>query len=57
MTRATSTASREPAVAEDRDYHNQYCRNALPLALLLMPYALARHGRASWRERRAARRG
>jgi hypothetical protein len=29
---------------DDRDYHNQSCINALPLALLLMPLALARHG-------------
>jgi hypothetical protein len=28
------------------------CRRALPLALLLMPYALARYGIDSWRERR-----
>jgi hypothetical protein len=36
----------------DRDYHNQNCRNALPLALLLMPYALARLGIDHLRGRR-----
>lgn len=44
-------------MAEDRDYHNQYCRNALPLALLLMPYALIRHGIACWTARRGGSRG
>lgn len=40
-------------MADDQGYHNQSCVNALPLVLLLMPYALARHGWASWRQRRA----
>jgi hypothetical protein len=37
---------------EDRDYHNPACVNALPLVLLLMPYALARYAI----DRRRARR-
>lgn len=28
---------------EDRDYHNPACVNVLPLALLLLPYALFRY--------------
>lgn len=37
----------------DRDYHNMACVNALPLALLLMPYALIRYAIDQRRERRA----
>jgi hypothetical protein len=37
---------------DDRDYHNQACRNALPLALILMPYALLRYGVDHLRGRR-----
>lgn len=42
-------------MADDRDYHNVGCVNVALLALLLMPYALIRHGIAQYRARRAAR--
>ncbi|MFI7547230.1 hypothetical protein [Actinoplanes sp. NPDC049599] len=47
-----------PVMAEDRDYHDtsKPCANALPMALLLLPYALVRHGWATWREQRGRRR-
>lgn len=35
-------------VADDRDYHNGGCVNVALLALLLMPYALIRHGIAQY---------
>lgn len=43
-------------MADERDYHNtKPCGNALPLVLLLMPYALLRHGLAQLAGRRTAR--
>lgn len=50
-------STRRSTVAEERDYHNMACVNLAPLVLLLMPYALLRHGWASWRTRRARRAG
>jgi hypothetical protein len=43
-------------MTEDRDYHNQDCRNLLPLAILFtLFYALPRLAWDSWRDRRGAR--
>lgn len=45
-------------MADERDYHNtKPCGNLVPLALLLMPYALIRHGLAELAARRTARAG
>jgi len=42
----------------DRHPLGRSCRKALPLVILLMPYALVRHGIACWAQRRAGgRRG
>jgi hypothetical protein len=40
----------------DRHPLGRNCGKMLPLVILLMPYALARHGWACWRERRAGAR-
>jgi hypothetical protein len=39
----------------DRDRHplGRRCGELVPLVILLMPYALARHGWATWRQRQA----
>lgn len=39
----------------DRHPLGRSCRKALPLAILLMPYALTRHAYACWRDRRRRR--
>lgn len=50
--RVEKAYARELRAAEDRDYHNDNCRNALPKALLLMPYALIRYAIDKVREAR-----